>query len=57
MEAAWDELQSLLAGPDLAARCRRAAEEIFSLEAGTRAYGALYAAILADGRLPGLRKA
>lgn len=46
MEAAWDELQELLADPDLASRCRQAAEEVFSLEVGTAAYSSLYAAIL-----------
>jgi len=46
MEDAWDKLQDLLADPDLAARCRRAAEEVFSLEAGTKAYSSLYAEIL-----------
>lgn len=42
MEQAWDGLMALLAEPDIAARCRAAAEEVFSLEAGTRAYAALY---------------
>lgn len=46
MEAAWDELQQLLADPDLSRRCRAAAEEVFSLEAGTAAYSALYTDIL-----------
>lgn len=46
MEAAWDALQQLLTDPELAARCRRAAEEVFSLSAGTSAYAALYAEIL-----------
>lgn len=46
MEAAWDELQQLLSDPDLAARCRRAAEEVFSLESGTSAYARLYASIM-----------
>ncbi|MEO5328905.1 MAG: glycosyltransferase [Magnetococcus sp. THC-1_WYH] len=46
MEAAWDELQRLLADPGLATRCRQAAEEVFSLETGTAAYGALYAKVL-----------
>jgi glycosyltransferase involved in cell wall biosynthesis len=46
MEVACAELQTLLADPDLAARCRRAAEAVFSLEAGTAAYSALYAEIL-----------
>ena len=47
MDAAWDELQALLADADLPARCRRAAEEVFSLSAGTAAYARLYAEILA----------
>ena len=38
MEAAWDELERLLADPELAARCRTAAEEVFSLRSGTAAY-------------------
>lgn len=42
MAQAWDGLLALLAEPDIAARCRAAAEEVFSLEAGTRAYAALY---------------
>lgn len=46
MEAAWDALQVLLADPDLVSRCRRAAQEVFSLETGTAAYSALYAEIL-----------
>jgi glycosyltransferase involved in cell wall biosynthesis len=46
MNAAWDELQRLLADPELQLRCRRAAEEVFSLEAGTAAYSALYRQIL-----------
>lgn len=50
MEAAWDELQALLADQDLPARCRKAAEEVFSLEAGTAAYSRLYAAILGDAK-------
>ena len=47
MEAAWDALQQLLSDPDLATRCRKAAEEVFSLAAGTERYRALYAQILA----------
>ncbi len=49
MGAAWVELQGLLADPDLASRCRRAAEEVFSLEAGTAAYAALYEQVLSRG--------
>ena len=49
MEAAWDELQHLLTDPELPARCRKAAEEVFSLQSGTAAYSRLYAAVLAEG--------
>ena len=48
MEAAWDELQALLADPDLPKRCRRAAEEVFSLSAGTDAYAHLYSQIASE---------
>jgi glycosyltransferase involved in cell wall biosynthesis len=41
-----DELDRLLDDPDLPARCRAAAEVVFSLDAGTRDYRALYAEIL-----------
>lgn len=40
--AAHAELCALLRDPDLAARCRHAAEAVFSLEAGTRKYAELY---------------
>jgi glycosyltransferase involved in cell wall biosynthesis len=46
MESAFFDLQDLLNDPDLSARCRRAAEEVFSLEAGTTAYMALYSEVL-----------
>ena len=46
MNAAWDELEQLLNDPDLAVRCRRAAEECFSLESGTAAYLGLYKQVL-----------
>lgn len=49
MEGAWEELQQLLADPDLAGRCRRAAEEVFSLEAGTAAYSTLYREVIGEG--------
>lgn len=42
MARAWDALLELLKDPDLRARCRQAAEEIFSLEAGTAAYAQIY---------------
>jgi hypothetical protein len=46
MARAWDELQDLLRDPGLAARCRTAAQQLFSLQAGTESYGILYRAIL-----------
>jgi len=46
MTAALDELEALRSNPDLPSRCRKAAEEVFSLEAGTEAYHKLYAEIL-----------
>ena len=49
METAWEALADLLKDPELALRCRKAAEEVFSLEAGTRRYQSLYAQILAAG--------
>lgn len=42
MTNAWNELLELLEDPDLSFRCRRTAEEVFSLEAGTAAYVGLY---------------
>ena len=50
MEAAWDELHTLLADPGLATRCRQAAEAVFSLEAGTDVYRRLYFSILETPR-------
>ena len=46
MAVAIDELEMLRSDPDLPSRCRKAAEEVFSLEAGTEAYRNLYADIL-----------
>jgi glycosyltransferase involved in cell wall biosynthesis len=46
MTEAWDELLLLLKDPDLPRRCRTAAEEVFSLDTGTKAYRRLYAGIL-----------
>lgn len=46
MDAAVEELAQLRADPELPARCRRAAEEVFSLKGGTEAYRALYGEIL-----------
>jgi glycosyltransferase involved in cell wall biosynthesis len=46
MDACVAELLTLLSDPELAHRCRRTAEELFSLEGGTAAYRQLYADIL-----------
>ena len=46
MAVALDELETLRSDPDLPSRCRKAAEEVFSLEAGTEAYRKIYAEIL-----------
>ena len=46
MDACVAELLALLQDPDLANRCRRTAEQLFSLESGTAAYRQLYAEIL-----------
>lgn len=46
MDACVAELLALLKDPDLASRCRRTAEQLFSLESGTAAYRQLYAQIL-----------
>lgn len=42
MATAWAELLALLQDPDLASRCRKASEEVFSLETGTASYAQLY---------------
>ncbi|WP_413328281.1 glycosyltransferase [Synechococcus sp. MIT S9508] len=47
MDVCVAELLELLKDSQLASRCRRTAEELFSLEAGTAAYRQLYADILA----------
>jgi glycosyltransferase involved in cell wall biosynthesis len=39
-------LEALMSDPDLRSRCRRTAEAVFSLEAGTKAYKQLYSEIL-----------
>lgn len=51
MTAALEALDELMAEPDLPTRCRTAAEEILSLEVGTRAYAGLYASVLAQSRV------
>jgi glycosyltransferase involved in cell wall biosynthesis len=50
MAQAWNDLLALLQDPDIAERCRRAAEEVFSLEAGTAAYAQLYSELTDGGR-------
>lgn len=50
MAAAWSELTALLKDPELPARCRKAAEEVFSLESGTAAYARLYEQVLGGER-------
>lgn len=50
ISAALDALDELQNDPELPDRCRRTAEAIFSLDAGTEAYRALYANVLASGR-------
>ncbi|MFP5481521.1 MAG: glycosyltransferase [Alphaproteobacteria bacterium] len=51
MATAWSELMALLKDPDLALRCRKAAEEVFSLEAGTASYARLYHQLTDGDRL------
>lgn len=46
MDTCVAELLALLKDPHLASRCRRTAEQLFSLESGTAAYRQLYAQIL-----------
>lgn len=46
MAETLDQLDHLLDDPDLSARCRTSAEEIFSLKGGTEAYAKLYKAVL-----------
>jgi glycosyltransferase involved in cell wall biosynthesis len=48
MEAAARELLSLLADPEISGRCRRAAEEWFSLDRGVAAYRAIYDRLAPD---------
>ena len=49
MDRAVEQLSELRADPELSTRCRKAAEEVFSLEGGTEKYRALYAEILDEG--------
>lgn len=50
MATAFSELLTLLKDPDLASRCRKAAEEVFSLETGTASYARLYHQLTNGGR-------
>lgn len=50
MATTWTELLTLLKDPGLASRCRKAAEEVFSLENGTAAYARLYHDLTDGGR-------
>lgn len=46
MKDALDEIKVLQSDPDLPSRCRKTAEQVFSLEAGTEAYRNLYEEML-----------
>lgn len=48
MAKAHEALEALMSDPELGSRCRKAAEEVFSLESGTEAYRRLYADILGE---------
>jgi glycosyltransferase involved in cell wall biosynthesis len=50
MMATLDSLDALMTVPDLAARCRAAAEAVFSLERGVTAYDSLYRSIALNSR-------
>jgi glycosyltransferase involved in cell wall biosynthesis len=50
MATAWSELMALLKDPELSSRCRKAAEEVFSLESGAAAYARLYEQVLGGER-------
>jgi glycosyltransferase involved in cell wall biosynthesis len=51
MDACVAELLSLLKDPQLAHRCRRTAEELFSLDVGTATYSQLYSKLLQEAAL------
>jgi glycosyltransferase involved in cell wall biosynthesis len=53
VERCLDELERLLADPDLAHRCRRTAESVYSLENGIRDYEVLYALVLDSAIMSG----
>jgi glycosyltransferase involved in cell wall biosynthesis len=48
MEAALEALSRLRADPELAGRCRRAAERLFSLDQGVEAYRRIYQSLLRE---------
>lgn len=48
MEKALDDLEALLNDPHLPSRCRKAAEEHFSLGSGTAAYAQLYESVVSN---------
>ena len=50
MTAAWEALQELIRDPELGRRCRKTAEDLFSLKTGTAAYAAIYAELIRGGR-------
>lgn len=50
MATAWSELLALLNYPDLALRCRKVAEEVFSHATGTASYAQPYHKLI-DGDL------
>lgn len=47
LAAAAEQLRVLLSDPELARRCRRVAQELFDVEAGSRRYSELYDRVLA----------
>lgn len=50
MNLALDEMEKLKLDPELQSRCRRAAEEVFSLASGTEVYRGVYRSILTGHR-------
>lgn len=53
IDSAYGELERLLADPDLAQRCRRVAEELFSQRKGAMRYDAVYQRILGSSGAAG----
>lgn len=50
MTTAWSELMALMKDPELTSRCRKAAEEVFSLGSGAAAYARLYEQMMEEVR-------